>query len=87
MPALKLTIIGAGSAFTFRVVSDLIRRPALAGSTVALVDVDEEALALSARIAARMVERAGAQLTIRAHHPPAGGAGRERLDPQLHLGR
>ncbi|MGI6209882.1 MAG: hypothetical protein ACOYEW_16890 [Anaerolineae bacterium] len=64
MPALKLTIIGAGSAFTFRVVSDLIRRPALAGSTVALVDVDEEALALSARIAARMVERAGAQLTI-----------------------
>ncbi|NPV07956.1 MAG: hypothetical protein HPY83_08340 [Anaerolineae bacterium] len=64
MPSLKLTLIGAGSAFTFHVVSDLIRQPALAGSTVALVDVDEKALDLSARIAARMVERAGADLAI-----------------------
>lgn len=64
MPSVKLTIIGAGSAFTFHVVSDLVRQPGLAGSTVALVDVDAEALSLSHRIAARMVERTGADLAV-----------------------
>jgi len=66
VPAIKLTIIGAGSAFTFHVMSDLARQPALAGSTVALIDTDAEALGLSERIAARMVEAAGAQLNIQA---------------------
>lgn len=64
MPPVKLTLIGAGSAFTFHVVSDMIRRPALAGSTVALVDTDAEALDLSLRIARRMVDEAGADLRL-----------------------
>jgi len=35
MPAIKCTIIGAGSAFAFHVASDIIRRAELAGSTIA----------------------------------------------------
>lgn len=64
MLPIKVTLIGAGSAFTFSVVADIIRRPLLAGSTVALVDTDEEALDLSARIASRMVAEADAELEI-----------------------
>jgi alpha-galactosidase len=61
---LKITVIGAGSAFAFHVASDLIRCPALAGSTVALVDVNPRALDLSARIIARMIEQTGADLRV-----------------------
>ncbi len=64
MPSIKLTLIGAGSPFTFHVVSDLIRRPALAGSTVALVDINPEALDLSARIVQRMMAATGADLHV-----------------------
>lgn len=64
MPAIKCTIIGAGSAFAFHVTSDLIRRKELAGSTIALVDVDPAALETSTRIVRRMVREAGAQLQV-----------------------
>ncbi len=64
MPRIKLTLIGAGSRFTFGVVADLIRRPALAGSAVALVDTDPDALDLSARIVRRMVSETGADLRV-----------------------
>ncbi|MHB0879086.1 MAG: family 4 glycosyl hydrolase [Anaerolineae bacterium] len=64
MPPVKLTLVGAGSAFTLSVVADMALRPHLAGSTIALVDTDGEALDLSARIASRMVQAAGADLTI-----------------------
>jgi len=64
MPAIKLALIGAGSAFTFHVVSDLIQRPALSGSVVALVDIAPEALDLSARIAERMIAETGADLRL-----------------------
>ncbi len=64
MPSPRITLIGAGSAFTFHVTSDLIRRPALAGTTVALVDTDPAALELSARIAARMVAESDSDLLI-----------------------
>ena len=64
MPGIKLTLIGAGSRFTFHVVSDLMRVPAFSGSTVALVDVDSEALSLSGRIVDRMVAEAGADLRV-----------------------
>jgi alpha-galactosidase len=61
---MKLTIIGAGSAFSYHVVSDLIRRPALAGSTVGLVDIQPEILELSNRIIARMIAQTGADLRV-----------------------
>ena len=64
MPSIKLTLIGAGSAFAFHVVSDLIRRPALAGSEIALVDLNPEALDLATRITRRMVAESGADLRI-----------------------
>jgi len=64
MPAIKCTIIGAGSAFAFHVTSDLIRRKELAGSTIALVDVDPAALETSTRIVRRMVRETGAELQV-----------------------
>ncbi len=64
MPSIKLTLIGAGSAFTFHVVADLIRRPSLAGSIVALVDVNAEALDISRRIVERMIAETGADLMV-----------------------
>lgn len=66
MPPIRATLIGAGSAFTFHVLSDLLQQPGLGGSTLALVDVDAEALELSTRIAARMVEAAGGDITLEA---------------------
>ena len=60
MPALKAALIGAGSAFAFSVIADFTSRPALAGSTIALVDTDASALDLSTRIARRMVAETGA---------------------------
>lgn len=45
MPAVKIGIIGAGSAvFSLRLVSDLCKTPGLSGSTVTLMDIDEERL-------------------------------------------
>ena len=64
MPAIKCTIIGAGSAFAFHVTSDLIRRREFAGSTIALVDVDPAALESSTRIVKRMIRETGAKLEV-----------------------
>lgn len=64
MTSIKLTLIGAGSPFTFHVLADLIRRPALAGSLVALVDINPAALDLSTRIARRMIQESGANLKL-----------------------
>jgi len=60
----KLTLIGAGSRFTFSVVSDLIRMPGLGGSRLTLVDTDETALDLSWKTAGRMVAEARADLAV-----------------------
>ena len=60
----KFTIIGAGSKFSFGIAADLIREPAFADSTLALVDPSEQALDTSTRIVKRMVETAGSSLTI-----------------------
>ena len=65
MPSVKLTLIGAGSRFTFSVVSDIIRMPGFEGSVLSLVDTDPEALDLSCRIARRMVAQSGADLTVK----------------------
>ena len=67
----KFTIIGAGSKFSFGIAADLIREPAFADSTLALVDPVEQALDTSTRIVKRMVETAGASLTIAARSSAA----------------
>jgi len=64
MAAVKVTIIGAGSAFTFSVVADMSLNPAFAGSTVALVDTDVATLDLSQRICSRMIAESGADLRL-----------------------
>ncbi len=64
MPSVKISLIGAGSRFTFSVVSDIIRMPELAGSVLTLVDTDPDALDLSTRIARRMIDPSGADLTV-----------------------
>ena len=61
---IKLAIIGAGSRFSFGIAADLLREPAFAGSTLALVDPDPRALDTSTRIVKRMVEASGASLTV-----------------------
>jgi alpha-galactosidase len=64
MSPVKITIVGAGSAFSYGIVSDLIRRPLLAGSTVGLVDVNPTALDVSERIIHRMITETGADLKV-----------------------
>ncbi|HBF69163.1 MAG TPA: alpha-glucosidase/alpha-galactosidase, partial [Thermotoga sp.] len=61
MPSVKIGIIGAGSAvFSLRLVSDLCKTPGLSGSTVTLMDIDEERLDAILTIAKKYVEEVGA---------------------------
>lgn len=67
MPATNIVIIGAGSAsFGPTTLATLVREPRLRGSTLSLVDLDEEALANVSRVAERMSEAWGTKMTIRA---------------------
>ncbi len=55
MPATKIVIIGAGSAsFGPTTLATIIREPKLRGSELALVDLNEEALATVVKVAQRM---------------------------------
>src|SRR5579875_1666054 len=55
MRALKIVIIGAGSAsFGLNALATLLREPVLRGSTLALVDQNAEGLRLVRRLAKRM---------------------------------
>ncbi|HLP02906.1 MAG TPA: alpha-glucosidase/alpha-galactosidase [Opitutaceae bacterium] len=55
---LKLTMLGAGSGFTPRLLNDLFRIPGEQGGTIALVDIDPDRLATMRRV----VEKLAAQL-------------------------
>ncbi len=55
---IKLTLLGAGSGFTPRLVNDLFRIPGEQGGTIALVDIDRDRLATMQRV----IERLAAQL-------------------------
>ncbi|MFC8226378.1 hypothetical protein [Streptomyces sp. NPDC057287] len=64
-----LVLIGAGSAvFTRGLLADLITADDLGSWEIRLVDVNEEALGVAARLAGRMVEArdAGSRITVRA---------------------
>ena len=75
----KIVIIGAGSAsFGLNILGALMRSEGLRGSHLALVDLNEEALALVGRLAERLNREWDAQMkvTTHAHHAEAlNGAG------------
>ncbi|MBL8133735.1 MAG: hypothetical protein JNL42_17870 [Anaerolineae bacterium] len=61
----KIVIIGAGSAiFGLGALARIIRHPRLRGTELALVDINEEGLALMTRLAEKMNQAWGGQMTI-----------------------
>lgn len=61
----RIVLIGAGSiVFSYGLTMDLVLSPHLAGSTLVLVDIDQEKLALMARIAQRLIDHQGAHLRL-----------------------
>lgn len=67
MPATNIVIIGAGSAsFGPTTLATIMREPALRGSRLALVDLNEQSLTAVARVAARMNDEWDANMTISA---------------------
>lgn len=65
MAGVRISIIGAGSAvFSLRLVSDLCKTPGLFGSTVVLMDIDQERLDAVYTIARSLAERFEAPLSF-----------------------
>ena len=63
----KIVLIGAGSTeFTPGLIADLVASEPLRGSTIALVDLKPDALAIMAGLARRIVAQSGADLRIEA---------------------
>lgn len=56
---IKLTFLGAGSAFAPRLLNDLLRIPGEAGGAIALVDVDPKRLRLNRRMVAKLIDHLG----------------------------
>ena len=58
--SLKITFIGAGSTvFMKNIVGDVLQRPALAGATIALMDIDPKRLEESEIVATKLVQTLG----------------------------
>ena len=57
----KITVTGAGSMFTPRLVNDLLRTPGVRGGVIALVDIDSGRLRTMARLVRKLVEGVGAE--------------------------
>ncbi len=63
----KITIIGAGSSmFTPQLISLLIQSKTLAGSTVALMDINPRRLELMEKLSKMLIEQTGADLKVEA---------------------
>src|SRR4051794_27367464 len=61
----KITFIGAGSTvFMKNIVGDILQRPALAGATIALMDLNAERLAESEIVARKLVSTLGATAKV-----------------------
>jgi len=56
---IKVTFLGAGSAFAPRLLNDLMQIPGECGGTIALVDIDKARLSLNRRMIARLIEQLG----------------------------
>lgn len=56
---IKITMLGAGSGFTPRLMNDVMRIPGNQGGTIALVDIDRERLSTMTRLIAKLAESLG----------------------------
>ena len=56
---IKITMLGAGSAFTPRLMNDILRIPGDQGGTIALVDIDRERLATMTKLITRLAQNLG----------------------------
>lgn len=56
---LKITMLGAGSGFTPRLMNDVLRIPGDAGGTIALVDIDRERLRTMLQLVTRLTQQLG----------------------------
>jgi alpha-galactosidase len=56
---IKITMLGAGSAFTPRLMNDVLRIPGDQGGTIALVDIDRERLSTMTKLITRLTEQLG----------------------------
>ncbi len=64
----KITFIGAGSTvFMKNIVGDVLQRPALAGATVALMDINETRLEESAIVANKLISTLGVPAKVETH--------------------
>lgn len=62
----QITIIGAGSVmFTRQICSALLSYPAVAGSTITLMDIQSEVLKRSGQVVAKMIEQANLPVTVK----------------------
>lgn len=57
---IKLTMLGAGSGFTPRLVNDVLRTPGVMGGTIALVDIDTRRLTAMTRLVRKLIGQLGA---------------------------
>jgi alpha-galactosidase len=64
----RIAFIGAGSTvFMKNLIGDALSMPALAGATIALMDIDPKRLAESEMVAAKMIATLGAPATLEVH--------------------
>ncbi len=56
---IKVTMMGAGSAFTPRLTNDILSIPGALGGTIALVDIDPDRLSTMERLIRRLIEGKG----------------------------
>ena len=56
---IKITMLGAGSAFTPRLMNDVLRIPGDQGGTIALVDIDRERLETMVKLITRLTQQLG----------------------------
>ena len=56
---IKITVTGAGSGFTPRIVNDILRTPGEAGGTIALVDIDTGRLRTMTKVIRMLVDHLG----------------------------
>lgn len=66
MPNLKIACLGAGSFYFSRALGDIAITSALAGSELALYDIDLDKAKLMAQLGQRLSQMAGARLRVRA---------------------
>ncbi|HRJ71010.1 MAG TPA: alpha-glucosidase/alpha-galactosidase [Terrimicrobiaceae bacterium] len=58
---IKITMLGAGSGFTPRLINDVVRIPGQSGGTIALVDIDRSRLRTMKQLIERLIAKVGAK--------------------------